>query len=97
VRFGSLWTNITKEMFKKLDIESGNMVAITIRHNSEILYHHRVLYGHSFADACIGEPVLYINSLNRMGLAINQGSFAKAYDIGTGNHWKLTIHGSTST
>jgi S-adenosylmethionine hydrolase len=26
-----------------------------------------------------------------MAVAINQGSFAKAYNIGTGNSWKITI------
>ena len=33
----------------------------------------------------------YINSLYRLGLAINQGSFAKAYNVGVGSSWTIEI------
>ena len=48
-------------------------------------------YGKSFADVRIGQPIIYINSLYRVGLAINQGSFAKAYNIGVGPQWRIDI------
>jgi hypothetical protein len=50
-----------------------------------------MVYAHSFADVYVGEPLLYMNSLNCMAVAINQGSFAKAYSIGTGNSWHISI------
>ena len=40
---------------------------------------------------CVGEPLVYVNSLDCMAVAINQGSFARAYNIGTGNKWKIHI------
>ena len=39
----------------------------------------------------VGEPLIYVNSLDCMAVAINQGSFAKAYNIGTGNKWQITM------
>lgn len=48
-------------------------------------------YGRSFADLKVGEPLVYVNSLDHLGVAINQGSFAKAYNIGTGTGWRLSI------
>ena len=36
-------------------------------------------------------PLIYINSLDCLAVAINQGSFAKAYNIGTGNSWHITV------
>jgi S-adenosylmethionine hydrolase len=48
-------------------------------------------FGRSFADSHLGEPLLYINSLDKIGVAINQGSFAKAYHIEAGLKWKITI------
>mgnify|MGYP006388213155 FL=1 len=48
-------------------------------------------YAHSFADVNVGEPLVYINSLDCMAVAINQGSFARAYNIGTGNSWKISF------
>ena len=37
-----------------------------------------------FADVYTSEQIIYVNSLYRMVVAINQGNFAKAYNIGTG-------------
>ena len=46
-----------------------------------------MVYAKSFADVNVGEPLLYINSLDCVAVAINQGSFSKAYNIGTGITW----------
>ncbi len=91
VRFGSLWSNIPREQFKTLGIDYGDRAEITIRRDGRTVYQNRIVYGHSFADVYIGEPIIYVNSLDRMAVAINQGSFAKAYNIGTGNSWQISF------
>jgi len=91
VRFGSLWSNIPIELFKKLGIEFGERVEVMISNDTRTLYRNTMVYGHSFADVYVGEPLLYMNSLNCMAVAINQGSFARAYNIGTGNSWHIAI------
>ncbi|MCW0934812.1 MULTISPECIES: S-adenosyl-l-methionine hydroxide adenosyltransferase family protein [Streptococcus] len=91
VRFGSLWTSITREEFYTLSPEFGNRFEITIYNNDMLVYQNQVTYGKSFADVRIGQPILYINSLYRVGLAINQGSFAKAYNVGVGAQWSIEI------
>ncbi len=91
VRFGSLWTNVPRETFKKLGVDFGNKVEVNIYNNSTLVYSNAIVCGHSFADVRIGEPIIYVNSLYCMGVAINQGSFAKAYSIGTGSHWKIVF------
>lgn len=83
VRFGSLWTNISREMFRELGIEHGQRAEITISNGTRTLYKNIVVYAKSFADVYVGDALLYVNSLDNMALAINQGSFAKAYSIGT--------------
>ena len=91
VRFGSLWTSITREEFYKLEPEFGDRFEVTICHADMLVYQNQVVYGKSFADVRIGQPILYINSLYRLGLAINQGSFAKAYNVGVGSSWTIEI------
>lgn len=91
VRFGSLWTNISREQFETLGVEPGQKVEITIEDNTRTLYKNILTYAHSFADVYVGEPLVYVNSLDYMAVAINQGSFAKAYGIGTGTNWHLSI------
>ncbi|MEI3100650.1 MAG: S-adenosyl-l-methionine hydroxide adenosyltransferase family protein [Oscillospiraceae bacterium] len=91
VRFGSLWTNIPKALFKTLGCAVGDKVEICIENDTRVVYHNVVTYVHSFAEVRVGEALLYINSLDCMAVAINQGSFARAYSVGTGNSWKISI------
>ena len=91
VRFGSLWTSITREEFNHLAPEFGERFEVTIYNNDMLVYQNQVTDGKSFADVRIGQPILYINSLYRVGLAINQGSFAKAYNVGVGASWHIEI------
>ena len=91
VRFGSLWTNIPGELFHTLGVGFGQRAEITISNGTRTVYKNIVVYAKSFADVYVGEVLLYVNSLDNMALAINQGSFAKAYNIGTGITWKIAI------
>ncbi|MDD3140840.1 MAG: S-adenosyl-l-methionine hydroxide adenosyltransferase family protein [Lachnospiraceae bacterium] len=89
VRFGSLWTNIPVELFKNLGIQQGERVEVSIRNDTRFVYQNIVTYAKSFADVHVGESLVYINSLQNMAVAINQGSFAKAYSISTGTSWRI--------
>lgn len=91
VRFGSLWTSITREEFNALSPEFGQRFEVTIYNGDMLVYQNQITYGKSFADVRIGQPILYINSVYRVGLAINQGSFAKAYNVGVGQQWRIEI------
>ena len=91
VRFGSLWTNIPRSLFAQLGVGHGGRVEITIVNDTRTLYKNTLVYAKSFADVYVGEPLVYVNSLDCMAVAINQGSFARAYNIGTGTNWKIRI------
>lgn len=91
VRFGSLWTNISRELFLKLGVKHGGRVEISIENDTRTLYKNILVYARSFADVYVGEPLVYVNSLDCMAVAINQGSFARAYNIGTGTSWRISI------
>ena len=91
VRFGSLWTNIPRTMFLETGIHYGDRVSITIENDTRCVYRNIILFGKSFADVYVGEALAYVNSLDCVAVAINQGSFARAYNVGTGNSWRIRI------
>ena len=91
VRFGSLWTSIPFETFNALGISFGDYTEVRIFRESSLVYINQITYGRSFADVMVGMPVLYMNSVGHMALAINQGSFARAYNIGTGSPWIIVL------
>ncbi len=91
IRFGSLWTNIPKELFNKLGVTYGDSVEVRVSNATRFVYSNTMQYQKSFASVYVGEALVYVNSLNCMAVAINQGNFAKAYNIGTGNNWRIEI------
>lgn len=91
VRFGSLWTNIPRTMFLETGVKYGDRVSITIENDTRCVYRNIILFGRSFADVYVGEALAYVNSLDCVAVAINQGSFARAYNVGTGNSWRIRI------
>ena len=91
VRFGSLWTNIPRKLFLETGVEYGDRVSITIEHDHQTVYRNIIQYAKSFADVYVGEALAYVNSLDCVAVAINQGSFARAYNVGTGNSWRIRI------
>ena len=89
VRFGSLWTNISRDLFNQLGIQPKETVELSIYNGSIRIYQNRVVYGNTFADVNIGEIICYVNSMDHMAIAINQGNFAKAYNVGTQQPWRI--------
>ena len=91
IQYGNVWTNIDRATFDKLGAARGDSVQVRIRHGDEQVYAGRVPYYPSFGYVEVGEPLLYLNSLNDVSLAINQGSFAERHDIHSGAGWTIEI------
>jgi len=91
VRFGSLWTNIPLSFIKEEKIEQGDTLQVSIYHNEKKVYQNLMTFARSFADVNIGEPLVYVNSLVNLGVAVNQDSFSDLYHIGTGTDWTIEV------
>ena len=91
IRFGSLWTNIPLEMVKQLAIDRGDSLLVTILHQNVAVYQEHIPFVRSFAEVNLGQPLVYINSLVNIGIALNQESFAAVHHIGTGTDWQVKI------
>jgi len=49
-------------------------------------------FENTFGAVPVGKPLAYLNSLMNVSVALNQGSFAQQYKVGSGNDWTLTIN-----
>ena len=76
-------------MFEELHIQPRDLVELSIYNGSIRIYQNRVTYGNTFADVNVGEIICYVNSMDHMAIAINQGNFAKAYNVGTQQPWRI--------
>ncbi len=73
--FGSLITNIPREDFTKLSYVVGDKVPVQLNKKSVTLP-----FGKTFMDVPVGEPLIYIDSRGRVGIAINQGNYSKKFN-----------------
>jgi len=74
--FGNLVTNISGEDFLKLGYGRGQNVHVIIGKNEL-----NIPFVRTFSDVPLKKPLMYIDSRGRLGLAVNQGSFANTYNI----------------
>jgi S-adenosylmethionine hydrolase len=89
--YGNLWTNIDTAQVTAAGIKVGDHVRVRIARAGKPLWTDIVLYGRTFGDVPVGKPVLYVNSLNRLALALNQQDFAKRYSISAGEEWSFEV------
>jgi S-adenosylmethionine hydrolase len=74
--FGNLVTNLDGEDFLTLGYRHGQQVPVKLS-GKEI----KIKFVRTFSDVAFKQPLLYIDSRGRLGLAVNQGSFAAIYGV----------------
>ena len=74
--FGSLITDIQRDDFQKLGYFLGDEVAVKIGKKE-----YTLPYVKTFMGVAVGQPLLYIDSRGRVGVALNQGNFSKQYGV----------------
>ena len=74
--FGNLVTNIDASDFLKLGYHHGDTVRLLLGGTTLDLP-----FVSTFSDVPLNQPLLYVNSRGRIGVAVNQGNFAAAYGI----------------
>jgi S-adenosylmethionine hydrolase len=91
VQYGNVWTNIDRATFEKLKIAVGQPVEVRITKGNAVIAELSMSYLNSFGSAPVGAPLLYLNSLDNVALAINQGSFAEQHHVASGPEWSIRI------
>jgi S-adenosylmethionine hydrolase len=74
--FGSLITDILGDDFKKLGYVYGDPVTLKIDQKNYTFPFHK-----TFGDVPVGQPLVYIDSRGRVGIAVNQRDFSKQYKV----------------
>ncbi|MDH3613188.1 MAG: S-adenosyl-l-methionine hydroxide adenosyltransferase family protein [Gammaproteobacteria bacterium] len=91
--FGNIVTNIPKSMADALDLapEDNTKVFVEISRAGESVFRQSIPYVRSFAYVDEGQPLLYSDSLQTIGLAVNGGNFAHQFDVKAGADWTIRL------
>ncbi len=90
-QFGNIWTNIDRATFDNMGLNEGDLVSIKLSKSDTTVLELTMPYFPTFGQVPLGKPLLYLNSLNRVALALNQGNFSATYNIQSGPSWKIEI------
>ena len=91
VQFGNVWTNIDRGTFERLGVAPGEQVTVRILKGDQQVFKGAMPYVATFGDVPVGETLLYLNSIDNVAFAINWGSFAETYAIGSGPEWHVEV------
>jgi S-adenosylmethionine hydrolase len=91
VEYGNVWSNIPKDLFDQLHVGLGDTVRIRIYHGEQLVDEVRAPYQRTFGNVPVGAPLVYINSLMNVAVALNQGNYAAAHQVGSGVDWFIEI------
>ncbi|WP_320128039.1 S-adenosyl-l-methionine hydroxide adenosyltransferase family protein [uncultured Sphaerochaeta sp.] len=90
-RYGSLWTNISGDFIERMNLTYGQLINVTIAKDGRTVFGYPIKLCRSFTEVSQGEPLIYVNSLLNLAIALNQGSFSSTYGIGTGEGWIISL------
>ncbi len=91
VQFGNVWTNIPKTLFDDLHVPLGAPLRVRIYHNDQLIDDSVAPYQRTFGEVSAGKPLVYVNSLLNLAVALNLGSFAATHKIESGPDWFIEI------
>jgi S-adenosylmethionine hydrolase len=74
--FGSLVTDISGEEFRKLGYNLGDKLRVEINKRPVTL-----LYVRTFMDVPVGDSLLFIDSRDRVSIAVNQGNYSRKFNV----------------
>lgn len=91
IQYGNIWSNISDELFEKLNPKVGEVFQVEIYNKDKLIYNEKVPYANSFGDVEDGKPLLYLNSLLNVSVALNMDSFADTYKVTSGPDWTIKV------
>ncbi|MGN8361511.1 SAM hydrolase/SAM-dependent halogenase family protein [Helicobacter pylori] len=91
IQYGNVWSNISDKLLNQAKIKRNDILCVTIFKGSKKQYEGKMPYVASFGGVLKGQPLVYLNSLLNVSVALNRDNFAQKYQIKSGADWNIDI------
>ena len=91
IQYGNIWTNITDELFKQLNVKTSDKLNVTIFNKGKKVYQSVMPYCNTFGAVAKGKPLLYLNSLMQVSFALNMDNFSAVNKVYSGSEWTVEV------
>jgi len=92
VQYGNVWSDIPESLLDGLKIKPGEMLTVEISHGGKVVDKVTAPFAKTFGDVPKGQPLVYINSLLNVSVALNMGDYAHDHGVASGGDWSIRIH-----
>ncbi|AGT73982.1 S-adenosyl-l-methionine hydroxide adenosyltransferase family protein [Helicobacter pylori SouthAfrica20] len=89
IQYGNVWSNISAKLLNQARIKLNDTLCVTIFKGSEKKYEGKMPYVASFGNVPEGQPLVYLNSLLNVSVALNMDNFAQKHQIKSGAEWNI--------
>ncbi len=91
--FGNVVTNIPQSMLDGLSLSVADQrpVRVEISHAGKPVLQQTIPYVPAFGYVDTGQPLLYSDSLQMIGLAVNSGNYSRQFKVRAGADWRIRI------
>lgn len=90
-QYGNIWTNIPAALLDGLKVHAGDRLQLTITEGGASRVALTLPFAHTFGEVAVGQPLLYVNSVGMLAIAINQKNFASTYNVKSGPTWRVEL------
>ncbi len=90
-QYGNVWTNIPSTIFEQAGYKHGDVFDVVIKKGAEVMYQGEVPYVATFGDVNEGTPLIYLNSLLDVSLALNMDNFSQKHNVFSGPEWSVEL------
>ncbi len=90
-QYGNAWSNIPKVMLQQIKVKMGDILCVSISNGDLLKYQGKARYVHSFGAVAPGMPLIYVNSLMNVAIALNMADFSAKYQIKSGPEWAIRL------
>lgn len=91
IQYGNVWSNNSDELPNQAEIKLNDTLCVTISEGSQQKYAGKMPYVASFGDVPEGQPMVYLNSLLNVSVALNMDNFAQKHQVASGADWNIDV------
>jgi len=91
--FDNIVTNIPTALLEEKGLSRNDNANLRIQiHQAEkLIFDQSIAYVDSFGFVKLGDPLIYSDSLDTIGLAVNNGNFSEQFGVKAGQEWSIRI------
>lgn len=91
IQYGNIWTNISDQLLEKSGIKKGDLLCVNIKQGDKLKYKGKAPYVSTFNEVAQGQPMVYLNSLLNVSVALNIDNFSEKYQVYSGADWSIIL------